>query len=129
MIEEPYMALLGSREEIVDRILDDPASGLRIAEIKYLRDGASAEAVTTYFLAEPFQEPGGEIDPGIEEDEARCAKIGEIGEAYFPMFEEEFPEFADCDWCYDWKGGNALGAERSAEITALLVEYYSLAAD
>ena len=78
------------------------------------------------FSAEPFQEPDAEIDPGIEENEAVGERIGEIGEAYFPMFEEEFPEFGDCDWCYDWKGGNALRSERSDEITALLAEYYEL---
>jgi hypothetical protein len=125
-IEEPYMSLLSSPAEIWDRTLEDPASGLRIAEIRWLRDGVSAEAITTYFLSEPFQEPAGELDPGIEEDEAVAERIGEIGEAYFPMFEEEFGEFADCDWCYDWKGGNALRSERSDELNALLAEYYSL---
>ncbi|MGI9220798.1 MAG: hypothetical protein ACR2QS_07165 [Woeseiaceae bacterium] len=129
VIEEPYMALLGSREEIVDRIFDDPASGLRIAEIKYLRDGASAEAVTTYFFAEPFQEPDVEIDPEVEENEAVQERIGELAETYFPKYEEEFPEFSDCDWCYDWKGGHALRSEYSAEITALLEEYYELVHD
>jgi hypothetical protein len=125
-IEEPYMSLLSSPAEIWDRTLEDPASGLRIAEIRWLRDGVSAEAITTYFLSEPFQEPAGELDPGIEEDEAVAERIGEIGEAYFPMFEEEFGEFADCDWCYDWKGGNALRSERSDELNALVAEYYSL---
>jgi len=125
-IEEPYMSLLASREEIVDRILEDPASGLRIAEIRYLRDGVSAEAITTYFLSEPFTKPRAELDPGIEEDEAIEERMDEIGELYFPMFEEEFPNAADCDWCYAWKGGNALPTERSEELTALLAEYYSL---
>ena len=126
-LEEPYMSLLASHAEIRDRILDDPASGLRIAEIRYLRDGVSAEAVTTYFLSDPFTEPGAELDPGFEPDEAIEERIGEIGDAYFPMFQEEFPEYQDCDWCYAWKGGNALPAERSEELTALLAEYYSLA--
>jgi hypothetical protein len=125
-IEEPYMSLLASPEEIVDRILDDPASGLRIAEIRYLRDGVSAEATTTYFLAEPFREPRAELDPGLEEDEAVEKRIDEIGEAYFPKFKEEFPDFVECDWCYAWKGGNALRSERSDELSAMLAEYYSL---
>lgn len=125
-IEEPYMSLLSSPAEIWERTLEDPASGLRIAEIRWLRDGVSAEAITTYFLAEPFQEPAGELEPGIEEDEAVSDRIGEIGEAYFPMFEEEFPDFVDCDWCYAWKGGNALRSERSEELGGLLAEYYSL---
>ena len=107
-IEEPYMSLLASPQEILDRILEDPASGLRIAQIRYLRDGVSAEAITTYFLAEPFQEPGGDLDPGLEEDEAIEERLDELFEAYFPLNEKEFPEFADCDWCYDRKGGGAL---------------------
>lgn len=123
-IEEPYMSLLLSGDEIADRILEDPASGLRIAEIRYLRDGASAEAITTYLLAEPFQE--GAADPGIEEDEAVEARLDEVIDAYFPKYEAEFPEFADCDWCYDWKGGGPLRSERSDELIALMEEYYAL---
>ena len=118
------MSLLASPAEIRDRIFADPASGLRIAEIRYLRDGVSAEAITTYFFAEPFQE--GSADPGIEEDEANEERIDEAIEAYFPKYEEEFPEFADCDWCYDWKGGGALESERSEELTAIIADYYSL---
>lgn len=125
-IVEPYMSLLSSPAEIWQQTLEDPASGLRIAEIRWLRDGVSAEAITTYFLSEPFTEPAGELDPGVERDEAISERMSEIGEEYFPLFEEEFPEFADCDWCYDWKGGNALPDERSERLTELLVEYYTL---
>lgn len=123
---EPYMSLLLSPAEIWDRTIEDPESGIRIAGIRWLRDGVSAEAITTYFLSEPFVEEEGELDPGIEPDEAIGKRIGEIGDEYFPLFEEEFPEFADCDWCYDWKGGNALPSERSERLTALLAEYYGL---
>lgn len=128
-IEEPYMSLLLSNGEIVEKIFEDPASGLRIAEIRYLRDGVSAEAITTYFLAEPFQAPTAAADIGFEEDEAVSARVGEIFDQYFPMFEAEFPEFADCDWCYAWKGGQALRDERSPELNALIAEYYALAQD
>ena len=125
-IEEPYLSLLASPREIWDRILEDPASGIRIAQIRYLRDGISAEAITTYFLAEPFTEDGPGEEPDIEEPEEIDARIDEIGEAYFPKFEEEFPDFVECDWCYDWKGGNALREERSEELGKLLAEYYTL---
>ena len=76
------MSLLASREEIVDRILDDPASGLRIAEIRYLRDGFSAEAITTYFLSGPFTQRRADLDPGLEEDEAAEERLGEIRDLY-----------------------------------------------
>ena len=125
-IEEPYLSLLASPGEIWDRILEDPASGLRIAEIRYLRDGISAEATTTYFLAEPFTEAGPGNEPEIEEPEEIDARIDEIGDEYFPMWEEEFPDYVDCDWCYGWKGGNALNEERSEELIGLLDEYYTL---
>lgn len=125
-IEEPYISLMASREEIVDRILDNPASGLRIAEIRYLRDGFSAEAITTYFLSGPFTQPRADLDPGLEEDEAAKDRLDEVRDLYRLMFKEEFAEFAECNWCYDWKGGNVLPSERSEELTALLSEYYSL---
>ena len=125
-IEEPYLSLLASPGEIWDRILEDPESGLRIAEIRYLRDGVSAEATTTYFLAEPFTEDGPSTEPDIEEPEDIDARISEIGEAYFPKWREEFPDYVDCDWCYGWKGGNALDEERSEELRNLLAEYYTL---
>ena len=125
-IEEPYLSLLASPGEIWDRILEDPTSGIRIAEIRYLRDGISAEATTTYFLAEPFTEAGPSNEPEIEEPEDIDARIDEIGDEYFPKFEEEFPDYVDCDWCYDWKGGNALMKERSEELHNLLAEYYTL---
>jgi len=124
-IEEPYMSLLLNGEEIFDKVVEDPESGLRIAEIRYLRDGVSAEAITTYFFAEPFQESS--ADASIEKDAAIEERINELFAAYFPKHEQEFPNFADCDWCYDWKGGSALASERSAELTAILAEYYSLA--
>ena len=126
-IEEPYMSLLASPAEIWDQVLEDPESGIRIAQIRYLRDGISAESITTYFLAEPFSEPEGDLDPGIERNEEVEARIAEIGDRYFPLFREEFPEYADCDWCFDWKGGNALRSERSEELGNLLAEYYVLA--
>jgi len=125
-IEEPYLSLLASREEIVDRILDDPASGLRIAAIRYLRGGVSAEAITTYFLSEPFTQPRADLDPGLEKDEAIEERINDIRGLYFPMLREEFPVFAECDWCYELKGGDVLSTERSDEMKALMSEIYSL---
>jgi len=125
-VEETFISLLASREEIVDRVLDDPASGLRIAEIRYLRDGVSAEAITTFFLSRPFTQPRADLDPGLEEDEAVEERFDEIRDLRRQMFKEEFPEFAECNWCYDRKGGGVLPSERSEELTALLSEYFSL---
>ena len=69
--EESYIALLASPNELLQILLEDPARGLRMLEIRYLRDGISAEMTTTFVWSQPFQRPGPQStlveEQGVEE--------------------------------------------------------------
>lgn len=123
--EESYLALMTSPRELWDMVLDDPESGIRMAEIRYLRDGISAEMITTFFWATPFQAPR---DAGldIQEEEGVEERLGEVLEKMGEKFEEEYPDYDGSEWYYPWQGGGTIKAERSAETLALVEEYYEL---
>lgn len=121
--EESYLALMTSPRELWDITLDDPESGIRMAEIRYLRDGISAEMVTTFFWAMPFTAPRNAITDMQEEEgvEERLNEVlGKMGE----KFEEEYPDYDGSEWYYPWQGGGTIKAERSAETMALVEKYY-----
>ena len=124
-LEESYIALLASRSELIDIVLDDPERGIRMAEIRYLRDGISAEMITTFFWAGPFQVRR-DRDVGFEEDEGVEERLDEVLEVLGQKFDEEYPEYDGSDWYYPWQGGGTLRAERSAETLEYFDEYYKL---
>lgn len=124
-LEESYLALMMSPRELWGRVLEDPESGIRMAEIRYLRDGISAEMVTTFFWATPFEVPR---DAGIdiEEDEGVEDRLNEVLQKMGEKFEEEYPDYDGSEWYYPWQGGGTIREERSAETLALVEEYYEL---
>jgi hypothetical protein len=123
-LEDSYIALLASPRELFDILLDDPERGLRMLEIRYLRDGISAEMITTFFWAEPFTAPfqGTELveKEGVEE------RLGKVIEELGTRFEEEYPDYDGSDWYYPWRGGGTNKSERAPETLALVEEYYTL---
>ena len=123
-LEESYLALLASPAELLDIFLEDPERGLRMLQIRYLRDGISAEMITTFFWGEPFEQdsPG---SPLVEEEgiaEERNKLLEELGK----RFEAEYPDYDDSDWYYPWQGGGTIQSERPAETIALFDDYYRL---
>jgi len=125
-LEEAYIALLASPAELWQILLDDPERGLRMLEIRYLRDGISAEASTTFFWAEPFRAPRGALDSAIQEEEGVEEKLNEVLEQLGPKFEEEYPDYDGSDWYYPWQGGGTIKAERAEDTLALFDQYYAL---
>jgi hypothetical protein len=125
-LEEAYIALLASPAELWQILLDDPERGIRMLEIRYLRDGISAEATTTYFWAGPFQAPRAALASGIQEDEGVQEKLDEVLEQLGPKFEEEYPDYDGSDWYYPWQGGGTIKSERAADTLALFDQYYAL---
>jgi hypothetical protein len=123
-LEDSYIALLASPGELLDILFEDPERGLRMLEIRYLRDGISAEMITTFFWAEPFQTPfvGTDLvkEDGVEE------RLGEVLAGLGEAFEVEYPEYDGSDWYYPWRGGGTNKSERSPETLALVDEYYTL---
>lgn len=125
-LEEAYIALLASPAELWQILIDDPERGLRMLEIRYLRDGISAEATTTFFWAEPFQAPRAALDADIQEEEGVEEKLNAVLEKMNERFEEEYPDFDGSAWYYPWQGGGTIKAERSTETLDLVEQYYEL---
>lgn len=124
--EESYLALMTSPRELWDIIVDDPESGIRMAEIRYLRDGISAEMITTFFWAEPFRAPRSAQAADIQEEEGVEERLNEVLDLMNEKFEEEYPDYDGSDWYYPWRGGGTIKSERSAETLALVEDYYTL---
>ncbi len=123
-LEEAYIALLASDKEIFEIFLDDPGKALRMWQIRYLRDGISAEMATTFLWAEPFQAPAAQLD--IEEDEAVEERLRELFPLLDERFEAEYPDYDGSDWYYPWQGGGTVASERAPETLELFDEYYEL---
>ncbi|MEL6301555.1 MAG: hypothetical protein AAFV47_08410 [Pseudomonadota bacterium] len=127
-LEESYISLLASPAELRDITLDDPESGIRMALIRYLRDGISAEMITTFLWGGPFQTPRDDTGVDFEPDQAAEERIGEIVKVLTPRLEEDYPDYDGTDWYYPWQGGGTIKSERSPETVELINEYYNLAA-
>jgi len=125
-LEESYIALLASPSELMDIVFKDPERGLRMLEIRYLRDGISAEMITTFFWAEPFTGPRASASVDIEEEEGVEERLDEVIEQLNAKFEEEYPDFDGSNWYYPWRGGGTIMAERSDETLEIVEEYYTL---
>ena len=122
--EDSFLAVLSSPGELFDILLDDPERGFRMLGIRYLRDGISAEMITTYFWAAPFQAPD-ESSPIVQEDDAE-ALMDKVIEGLNESFAAEYPDYDGSDWYYPWRGGGTIKAERSPETIALSLRYYEL---
>lgn len=125
-LEESYISVLASPRELWDITLDDPESGLRMLGIRHLRDGISAEMITTFFWGEPFQVPRGNIDPNLKEEEGVTERLNEVVGVLNENFFEEYPDYDGSQWYYPWRGGGTIRAERSAETLEIIEEYYEL---
>ncbi len=124
--EESYLAMMASPSELIDMTLEDPESGIRMLGIRYLRDGISAEIITTFVWAEPFRAPRSDEGVEFERDEAADERLGEVIQVINRDFDKEYPDYDGSDWYYPWQGGGTLKSERSAEKLAAVEEYYEI---
>lgn len=125
-LEDSFLTMLGSDAEIADIMMQDPTRGVRLFNIKYLRDSISAEMITHYFGG-ALREPRSRTE--MERDSERRERLEEIGPLLNQAFEDDYPDFVDAEWSYPWQGGGTIPAERSTETLALFEEYYELTLD
>ncbi|TDR23538.1 hypothetical protein [Marinicella litoralis] len=125
-LEDSFITMLGSEAEFREILLDDPTRGVRLYNIKYLRDSISAEMITNFF-SRGFQEPRQRSE--LKRDQAMAEKLEAVGEKLNTAFEQDYPDFQGAQWSYQWQGGGTIPAERSAETLALFDEYYALSMD
>jgi hypothetical protein len=69
-IVDSYEAMLANGEEIWEIVKKDPTRGIRVAEIKYLRNEISAEMIT-WFFGDQWFGTSGRPDAGVPPDEAK----------------------------------------------------------
>lgn len=125
-LEDSFITMLGTEKEFREILLEDPTRGVRLYNIKYLRDSISAEMITTYFGG-VFREPRKRTE--LERDQALQDKRNELGEQLTAAFEKDYPDYVDSQWSYEWQGGGTIPAERSAETLAIFDAYYAAAHD
>ena len=122
-LEDSFITLLASDEEIFDILRDDPERGTRLYNIKYLRDSISAEMVTNFF-AGGFRTPRARTQ--LERDEELDKEFEKVGDQLTKAFEKEYPNYVSSRWSYDWQGGGTIPEERSAETLEIFEKYYLL---
>jgi hypothetical protein len=120
---DSYVAMLADGGDIRDVVRDDFTRGVRVAQIKYLRNEISAEMATWYFGSLMF-DARGRPDAGFPADEEKDKVLREVGEKLSEAFQAEYPDYDGCDWCWDWQGAGTIPSERSPETLDLFVEYY-----
>lgn len=122
-LEDSFITLLASDNEILDILRDDPERGTRLYNIKYLRDSISAEMVTNFF-AGGFRTPRARTL--LARDEELNKQFEEVGDQLTEAFEKEYPNYVSSRWSYDWQGGGTIPEERSAETLEIFEKYYLL---
>lgn len=125
-LEDSFLTMLGNDEEIAEILMDDPTRGVRLFNIKYVRDSISAEMIT-HFFGRMLREPRKRTE--LERDQARRDRLNEIGPLLNKAFEEEYPDYQDEEWSYAWQGGGTIASERKPETLELFEEYYDLILD
>ncbi|MEM1204253.1 MAG: hypothetical protein AAGN66_13565 [Acidobacteriota bacterium] len=121
---DSYLAVLASPREVWEMTREDPARGIRILNIHFLRDDISAEVIT-WFFGRGLRPPRPRSD--LPRDEAKEERLQEVKELLDGRFEEDYPDFPEgTRWWYPWQGAGTLPEERSEETVALITESHAL---
>jgi hypothetical protein len=122
-LEDSFITMLASNTELKEIALNDITQGVRLYNIKYLRDSISAEMVTNFFSQEFSTPRARSLLPANEELEKQFDEVNKyLGEA----FEKEYPDFVPSRWSYEWQGGGTIPSERSEETLKYFEKYYQL---
>lgn len=120
-VMDSFLTLLTSDQELYEIARQDITRGVRLFNIKYLRNNISAEMVTTFFGREIFPPEGRRT---FTDDEKTIDERRRLGRLLGEQFAKEYPNYKDTQWSYEWQGGGTIPAERSAETLVLFNEYY-----
>jgi len=119
---DSFVSMLADGSDVWEIVKREPTRGIRLANIKYLRNDISAEMTTWFFGDEWFDLP--RPDAGVPADEEADKVLEEIGEQLTAKFEEEYPDYVDSNWSWEWQGAGTIREERSQETLDLFVPYY-----
>lgn len=120
---DSFLSLLASDQELFEIAQQDFDRGVRLFNIKYLRNDISAEIVTTVFGREIFPR---QRNNRYKDDEETIAERRRLGRLLGAQFDKEYPNHIDSQWSYEWRGAGTISEERSAETLAIFDEYYKV---
>jgi hypothetical protein len=118
---DSYLTMLASDQELWEITKEDLTRGIRLFNIKYLRNDISAEMITSYYGRAIFPP---QRTQQFKDDDETVANRQRLGKLLGEAFKKEYPDFKDAEWSYDWQGGGTIAEERSKETLQLFDEYY-----
>ncbi|ABE53871.1 hypothetical protein Sden_0581 [Shewanella denitrificans OS217] len=121
---DSFVTMLATDKEMLAMALDDVTRGVRLFNIKYVRNQISAEMITSYYGHELFPPERKQV---FKEAEAVVKEKRALGKQISEAFEREYPNYQGEQWSYDWQGGGTIPEERSSETLALVKEYSAVA--
>lgn len=118
---DSFLTMLATDKELYQIAKTDLTRGIRLFNIKYIRNDVSAEMITSYYGRELF--PPKQIER-FKDDEATIASAREIGAELNELFEKEYPDYKGEDWYYPWQGAGTIPEERSEHTLRQFREFY-----
>ena len=120
-LEDSIIALSANQRELLEITLRDPERGIRLYNIRYLRDNISAEMITSSYgwrLKAPTWRSSFVKNTQIES--RRRVLLEELRK----RFAQDYPEYVDENWSYTWQGGGPIPEERSRDTLRIIQEYH-----
>jgi hypothetical protein len=122
-IVDTFLTMLATDAELFEIAKTDLRRGVRLFNIRYFRNGISAEAATQ-FLGQSLQtRPERSEIPEDEEAEARQQEINELLDG---QLAKDYPDYDGSDWYYPWQGGGTIPMDRSEQTVELIKELITL---
>jgi len=122
-IEDSFLAMVGSPAELSAVTVKDPERGVRLLNIRYLRDGISAEMITSQ-LQNLLREPPGQSQRAA--NPVLVAKRKAIELELKRRMVQAFPANSKLNWSYEWRGWGPLPEEMPDGTGKLYAQYYRL---
>jgi len=120
---DSFLTMLANDRELMQIAKQDIARGIRLFNIKYVRNRISAEMITSFYARELFP-----VQPKFifEDDETTLAERKRLNGLLDEQFEKEYPDFKNERWSYAWQGGGTIPEERSETTLTLFEQFYAV---
>ena len=119
-IKDSYIASLANNSEILNIAFDDPARGALLYNIKYFRNGISAENFTSLLGRKVFPNT---IGDKIDEPEHLLRERRILRERLDVASKSELVQHNGSAWYYPWQGGGSIPEDRSKQVVEDTVAY------
>lgn len=120
---DSFLTMLASNDELLEIAKGDITRGVRLFNIKHVRNNISAQIITSYYGREIFPQAAWEK---YRDDENTRSERKRLGALISEQFDKEYPDHVDEQWKYAWQGGGTIPEERSAETLEMFKQYYAV---